>query len=117
LQAFLVQVTRNRFHDKFRKHRLAFEREQPLDVLHTSEMPTAAHAQPRDIVQAEDLWRQMLELCPPEHRDLLRLKREGLPMEELVARTGLHPGSIRRVLRNLARRLALRDSMETSRDR
>src|SRR5205085_2792080 len=32
-QAFLVQVTRNRFNDKFRKHRLAFEREQPLDGL------------------------------------------------------------------------------------
>jgi len=30
-------------------------------------------------------------------------------MDELVASTGLHAGSIRRILRNLARKLALRD--------
>jgi RNA polymerase sigma factor (sigma-70 family) len=107
LQAFLVQVTRNRFHDKFRKHRRAYEHEQSLAGLHTSEMPAAADAQPGDIAEAEDLWQRMLNLCPAEHRELLRLKREGVPMEELVVRTGLHPGSIRRVFRNLARRLAL----------
>src|SRR3954471_12248421 len=38
-RAFLVQVTRNRFHDKFRKHRIAFEREQRLDAMQTSEVP------------------------------------------------------------------------------
>jgi hypothetical protein len=49
----------------------------------------------------------MLSRCPEEHKELLRLKRQGLPMAELVKRTGLHPGSIRRIFRNLARDLAL----------
>jgi RNA polymerase sigma factor (sigma-70 family) len=107
LQAFLVQVTRNRFIDRFRKHRLAFEMEQPLAGMHTSEMPSAPEPRAPDVLEAEELWQQMLALCPPEHRELLRLKRQGLPMEELVARTGLHAGSIRRIIRNLARKLAL----------
>jgi RNA polymerase sigma factor (sigma-70 family) len=107
LQAFLVQVTRNRFNDKFRKHRIAFEREQPLAGMHTSEMPVCSEACAPQVLEAEELWEQMLESCAPEHQELLRLKRQGLPMDDLVARTGLHPGSIRRILRNLARKLAL----------
>jgi RNA polymerase sigma factor (sigma-70 family) len=109
LQAFLVQATRNRFIDSFRKHRIAFAKEQQLGGLHTSEMPAAPQPSAPDVLEAEELWEQMLALCPPEHRELLRLKRQGLPMDELVARTGLHPGSIRRILRNLARKLALAD--------
>jgi RNA polymerase sigma factor (sigma-70 family) len=108
-QAFLVQVTRNRFNDKFRKHRIAFEREQPLEGLHVSDMPACARPQAPAVMEAEELWKQMLELCPPEHQELLRLKRRGMSMDELVASTGLHAGSIRRILRNLARKLALRD--------
>src|SRR6478609_8469608 len=45
LQAFLIQVTRNRFHDKCRKHKTALEKEQALAGLHTSEMPLAPQAQ------------------------------------------------------------------------
>jgi RNA polymerase sigma factor (sigma-70 family) len=106
-QAFLVQVTRNRFYDRFRKHRVAFEKEQRLTATHTSEMPSAPEPQAAEVLQAEELWDRMLALCPSEHQELLRLKRQGLSMAELVERTGLHPGSIRRILRNLARDLAL----------
>jgi RNA polymerase sigma-70 factor (ECF subfamily) len=56
----------------------------------------------------------MLALCAPEHQELLRLKRQGLAMDDLAARTGLHPGSIRRVLRNLARKLALQSDVASS---
>jgi RNA polymerase sigma-70 factor (ECF subfamily) len=106
-QAFLVQVTRNRFYDRFRKHRVAFEREQKLADMNASEMPSCPQPRASEVLQAEELFDSMLALCRPEHQELLRLKRQGLPMEELVARTGLHPGSIRRILRNLARDLAL----------
>jgi len=106
-QAFLVQVTRNRFNDKFRKHRIAFEREQQLEGLHPSEQPACARASAPELLQAEELWEQMLALCAPEHQELLKLRRAGVPMDEMAARTGLHPGSIRRILRNLARKLAL----------
>ena len=110
LQAFLVQVTRNRFHDKCRKHRLALEKEQALGGLHTSEMPSARQAQPTAVIEAAELWERLLDLCAPEHQELLQLKRQGLPMDEIVLRTGLHPGSIRRILRNLAGKLALQEA-------
>jgi DNA-binding IclR family transcriptional regulator len=35
------------------------------------------------------------------------LKRQGLLLTEIAARTGLHEGSIRRILYDLARRLAI----------
>ena len=50
----------------------------------------------------------MLALCPPAHRNLLLLRREGVPLAEIAARTGLHPGSIRRILRDLARKIAFK---------
>jgi RNA polymerase sigma factor (sigma-70 family) len=61
-----------------------------------------------EIVQAQELWDTMLELCPPEHHPVLVMRREGLPLTEIAARTGLHEGSVRRILRRLARELALR---------
>jgi RNA polymerase sigma-70 factor (ECF subfamily) len=109
LQAFLVQVTRNRFNDKFRKHRIAFEREQRLEGVHTSEMPACSRPGAPDVLEAEELWEQMLTLCAPEHQELLKLKRQGMSMDEMVQETGMHPGSIRRIFRNLARKLALHE--------
>lgn len=117
LQAFLVRVTRNRFNDKYRKYRVSTEKEQPLDGLHTSEMPACAEPRGVDLVEAEELWEQMVALCPREHQELLRLKRQGLTMDDLVERTGLHPGSIRRIFRNLARELALRGRSATGDER
>jgi DNA-binding CsgD family transcriptional regulator len=49
----------------------------------------------------------MLEECSPAHREILILKRQGLPNSEIAVRIGLHEGSIRRILYELARRLAL----------
>jgi hypothetical protein len=58
------------------------------------------------VVQAEDLWEQMLALCPPAHHELLRLKQRGLPVAEIAARSGLHESSVRRILYDLERRFA-----------
>jgi RNA polymerase sigma factor (sigma-70 family) len=66
------------------------------------------HDRPSEVVQAEELWTTMLDLCPPEHHPVLVLRREGLPLAEIAARTGLHEGSVRRILRRLARELALK---------
>jgi RNA polymerase sigma-70 factor (ECF subfamily) len=59
----------------------------------------------------------MLQLCPPEHRAVLCLRRDGLPLAEIAARTGLHEGSVRRILRRLVRELALEDGTDSSADR
>ena len=35
------------------------------------------------------------------------MKRQGLPLAEIAGTTGLHEGSVRRILYDLARRLAI----------
>jgi RNA polymerase sigma-70 factor (ECF subfamily) len=108
LRAFLVKVTRNRFIDRCRRHQTALDRERPLTNLPPENVPASSLPRPSEVVQAEDLWEQLLALCPPAHHDLLRLKRQGLPLPEIAARTGLHPASVRRILRELAQRLNAR---------
>ena len=56
-------------------------------------------------VQREELWQRLLALCPPEHQELMRLKRDGLSLDEIAVQTGLHRDSVRRILRTLARPL------------
>jgi RNA polymerase sigma-70 factor (ECF subfamily) len=107
LRAFLLTATRNRFIDRVRQHRTAAARERPLEVLGPEEVPADRQERPSETAQANELWQRMLRLCPPAHRRMLELKRQGLPMAEVVARTGLHEDSIRRILRELARRLAV----------
>ena len=96
----------NRFIDRIRSHRRAVERERPLMSDEVGQVADARGASASQVEQAEDLWRRMLELCPPPHRELLRMKRQGLPNSEIAARTGLNPGSVRRILAQLASRLA-----------
>jgi len=107
LRAFLVRVTRNRFLDRVRQHHTALDREVPVQ---TPELAALASAEPRpsEQAQAEELWEKMMSLCPPEHHELLRLRRQGFSLGEIAGRTGLHEGSVRRILRALARRGAFR---------
>jgi RNA polymerase sigma-70 factor (ECF subfamily) len=105
LRAFLVKVTRNRFLEKLRKHRSALEREQPYLEGDVSDARRACGSRPSEFAQAEDVWQKMLLLCPAKHRDILRFKRDGLSLAEIAGRTGLHEGSIRRILYDLGRRL------------
>jgi len=106
LRAFLVLVTRHRLTDRYRHYRRALDHEQPLDVIPPELLPASAQPRPSELAQADDLWERMLALCPPEHHELLRLKRQGLTLAEIASRTGLHEGSVRRILRQLARQLA-----------
>lgn len=106
LRAFLATVTRNRLTDRVRHFHAALERERSLDRGHLGELATSSQPRPSELARANDLWERMLALCPPEHHELLRLKRQGLRLEEIATRTGLHEGSVRRILRKLARQLA-----------
>jgi RNA polymerase sigma-70 factor (ECF subfamily) len=96
-------VTRNRFVDRVRQHQAATEQQREL----VDSTPAAGPA-PSEEAQAAELWEQLLGLCPPAHRELLRLKREGYSLAEIAAQTGLHPSSARRILYDLARELAAR---------
>jgi RNA polymerase sigma-70 factor (ECF subfamily) len=106
LRAFLATVTRHRLTDRVRHYHTALERERPMIHAEAPDIPASAHPRPSEMAQADDLWQRMLALCPPEHREILYLKRQGLLLEEIAARTGMHEGSVRRILRKLARDLA-----------
>jgi RNA polymerase sigma-70 factor (ECF subfamily) len=106
LRAFLVKVTRNRFIDRVRQHQRVLDREQPIESTELEGRSMARDPRPSEVVQADDLWQQMLALCPPAHHELLRLKREGKSLAEIAEQTGLHPSSVRRILYDLARQLA-----------
>jgi RNA polymerase sigma-70 factor (ECF subfamily) len=107
LRAFLVRVTRRRLTNRLRHYHTALQREQPgetdLEVL-----PVSGQPRPSEVAQANELWEKMLALCPPEHHTLLRLRRIGMPLVEVASRTGMHEGSVRRILRRLASQFALR---------
>jgi RNA polymerase sigma-70 factor (ECF subfamily) len=106
LKAFLARVTYNHFATHCRRNRTAIEREQPL--YEDESLAEAASGQPRpsQIAQAEELWMMLMDLCPPAHRLILELKGQGVPLAEIAERTGLHESSVRRILYDLAKKLA-----------
>jgi RNA polymerase sigma-70 factor (ECF subfamily) len=106
LRAFLIKATRNRFIDRVRQHRTAARLEQPLVETESDRLPSSSQPRPSEVVQADELWQQLLALCPPEHHELLRLRRQGATATEIAAQVGMHAGSVRRVLRDLSIRLA-----------
>jgi RNA polymerase sigma-70 factor (ECF subfamily) len=106
LKAFLARVTYRHFVNHCRRHSSQLEHEQPLVDELSSELPPDAAARASQIAQADELWTTLLEMCPPSHREILELKRQGLPLAEIAGRTGLHEGSVRRILYDLAKRLA-----------
>jgi RNA polymerase sigma factor (sigma-70 family) len=71
-------------------------------------LPAKTQPRPSEIAQGEELWQCMIANCAPEHRSILELRRQGLPLTVVAARTGFHEGSVRRILRKLARELAIR---------
>jgi RNA polymerase sigma factor (sigma-70 family) len=114
LRNFLVRVTRNCLIDRLRYFRTALEREQPLTE--GVPLPASGAGQPRpsEIAQANELWDTLLENCPPEYHELLRLKQQGLPLARIAASTGLHEDSVRRIIRRLARKVAFTGDPLTS---
>ena len=48
----------------------------------------------------------MLDVCPPDHYEVLVLNAQGASLDEIAARTGLHKGSVRRILYQVGRVVA-----------
>lgn len=106
LRALLTTIARRRAISRIRQHAPAAGRERRLGD-GAEPVPAADGPRPSEVAQADELWQRMLRLCPPGHHEVLRFRREGLSSDEIAARTGLHEGSVRRILRRLARDLAL----------
>jgi RNA polymerase sigma-70 factor (ECF subfamily) len=106
LLALLITLTRRRLVSCCRHYRPSAEREQ-LWGADLDGLPARPDPRPSELAEAGELWERMLALCPPEHHELLRLRRQGLLLHEIADRTGMHEGSVRRIFRQLARQLAL----------
>jgi RNA polymerase sigma factor (sigma-70 family) len=104
LRAFLARVVLFRLYDRARSALAQTGREEPLGEF-AADLP-GGEPRPSEHVRAAAAWDALLAACPPEHRPILHLRRLGYSCEEIGAETGLHPGSVRRVLRNLARKVA-----------
>jgi RNA polymerase sigma-70 factor (ECF subfamily) len=104
LRALLAVIARRRVATRARAQTHPAE---PIGDSALAAVPARHQSTPSQVAHAIDLWDRLLQLCPPEHRDVLRLKRDGLPLAEVAARTGLHEGSVRRILRRLFRELAV----------
>ena len=105
LRAFLIRATRNRFIDRVRQHQTAANREQP-GIVELDSLAAPPRPRPSEVAVANELWTHLLQLCLPEHRPILELRRAGASAAEIAAQVGLHVGSVRRILRELADRHA-----------
>lgn len=110
LKAFLVKATRNRFIDRVRQQRGAMQLEQPIGDAQRNSLPSSPRPRASQEAVAGELWERLLVRCPAEHRAILELRRDGFTLLEIAERTGLHEGSVRRILRNLAAELAAADA-------
>jgi len=109
LRALLVTIARRRLVSRARQCWWLTDADLPLDDEGWESLFDSRQTMPSETAQANDLWAKMLNLTPPDQREVLILKREGLPLQEIAARTGLHEGSVRRILRRLSRELALQE--------
>lgn len=107
LFAFLRKVAWRRLADRYEKHRPGLEREQPLPEASFQGHPPSNLPRPSQVAQGRELEERALQSCPPAHREIVRLRMEGLRIGEIAGRTGLHEGSVRRILYDLARRLSV----------
>src|SRR5262249_11811420 len=107
-------VTRNRFIDRMRQHREALKRELPMSPGAVEALPLSVSGRVSEVVRADELWRQMLDVCPPAHYELLNLKRQGKSLAEIAELTQLHQSSVRRILYDIARRIAVRQAAANS---
>ena len=105
--AFLRRIAWRRVADRYRKHRHGLAREQALVETAPRALPPSALPRPSQVAQGREFWDRVLRACPPDHHEIVRLRVNGLRLGEIAARTGLHEGSVRRILYDLARRLSV----------
>jgi RNA polymerase sigma factor (sigma-70 family) len=107
LEALLRRIAWRRLADRYQKHSRALAHEHSLDETPSQSLGDAAQARPSQEAQGREVWERILRACPPAHHEVVRLRMSGHRMGEIAERTGMHEGSVRRVLYELARRLSI----------
>ncbi len=106
LRAFLIKATHNRFIDRVRQNGTAARLERPLAATTREHQLPVRTPRASEVAQAVELWERLLAACPTEHRPILQLRRDGFSLNEIAVQTGLHEGSVRRILRSLSIKFA-----------
>jgi RNA polymerase sigma-70 factor (ECF subfamily) len=109
LVAFLRRVAWRRLADRCQAQAARVEREEPPppDAAGPVDLADPRAFRPSEEARGRELWERMLRACPAGHREVVRLRAAGYRLAEIAERTGLHEGSVRRILYELARRLAV----------
>ena len=107
LRAFLRRIAWCRLADRYQEHRAGMDREQSLDETAPRSLPKSDSPRPSEVAQGAEFLERALKACPPAHREIVRLRASGFQMGEIAVQTGLHEGSVRRILYDLARRLSV----------
>lgn len=116
LQALLRRIAWRRLADRYQKHGAALEREQPFIEERPQGYPDPAQPRPSQVAQGREVWDRVLRACPSAHREVVVMRRDGFKMSEIAERTGLHEGSVRRILYDVARKLSTERRAERSGD-
>ncbi len=107
LRGFLRRIACRRVADRYQQHRRTLGRERTLEEGRPEGLPTSPAPRPSQVAQGREFGDRVLEACPPNHQEIVRLRMNGYTMREIAERTGLHEGSVRRALYDLARRLSI----------
>ncbi len=107
LLAFLQRIAWRRLANRYQENRPAMDREQSVGDAGPTNLPDTGSPRASEVAEGREFWDQILEACPEPHRDVVRLRAKGFRMAEIAARTGLHEGSVRRILYDLARRMSI----------
>lgn len=101
LRAFLVKATQNRLVDYVRRR----SKDREVKTSLSDGLTVTKENDPVDQLNADEKWEIILSKCPAEHRVIVEMKRDGFSANEISDRTGLHPGSVRRILTSLFDRI------------
>lgn len=116
LRAYLTGVAWNKVHEEYRRRtrtrKYDLRREEPLYVRRGDrdeprEVPSLDPT-PSQNLQEQDRMDQITAGRSDWEADALRLRREGLTLEEIAARVGVCERSVRRLLDDARRRMELR---------
>ena len=111
LVAFLARAAKNKVIDEFRRaasQKQNFKLEVPIwdGGEHARELPDHVDS-PSQIAEAHEAYDRLLDLLPPERRDILRLKAQGLSSRDIGQRLEISERTVQRVLEDLRHRADL----------
>jgi RNA polymerase sigma-70 factor (ECF subfamily) len=107
LEALLRTIAWRRLADRYQKHARAMDRERSLDDTPSHSLRDQAQARPSQEAEGREFWERVKGACAPAHHEVVRLRMNGHRLAEIAQQTGMHEGSVRRILYELARRLSI----------